>query len=167
MGMPATSAIWVGAENMQKALDTLKGHCAALGRDYDTIEKTALCTVHLAGDDTVDSVINRIKNLAAMGFTHAIFNMPDLNESTPLATFAREIIPAAAETQTDSRRSICRFRPCSLMRVSQRTNWRPVTTRCLHMSVRAGQMRSSYGSRKTNNCGFAPRSRTTSISACG
>ena len=88
---------WVGAENMQKALDTLKGHCASLGRDYDTIEKTALCTVHLAGDDTVDSVINRIKNLAAMGFTHAIFNMPDLYESTPLATFAREIIPAAAE----------------------------------------------------------------------
>jgi hypothetical protein len=31
-----------------------------------------------------------------MGFTHAIFNMPDVHQITPLETFAREIIPAAA-----------------------------------------------------------------------
>jgi F420-dependent oxidoreductase-like protein len=88
---------WVGAANMQKALDTLKEHCAALGRDYDTIEKTCLCTVHLSGDDTAASVIGRTKELAAMGFTHAIFNMPDVYEITPLETFAKEIIPAVAE----------------------------------------------------------------------
>jgi alkanesulfonate monooxygenase len=81
---------------MQKALDILKGHCEALGRDYDTIEKTALCTVHLSGDDTVDSAIRRIKELAGMGFTHAIFNMPDAHKITPLQTFAKEIIPAVA-----------------------------------------------------------------------
>jgi hypothetical protein len=28
-----------------------------------------------------------------MGFTHAIFNMPDVYEITPLETFAKEIIP--------------------------------------------------------------------------
>jgi hypothetical protein len=32
-----------------------------------------------------------------MGFTHAIFNMPDVYEITPLETFAEEIIPVAAE----------------------------------------------------------------------
>jgi hypothetical protein len=32
-----------------------------------------------------------------MGFTHAIFNMPDVYKITPLETFAKEIIPAAAE----------------------------------------------------------------------
>jgi F420-dependent oxidoreductase-like protein len=88
---------WVGTGNMQKALDTLKEHCAALGRDYDTIEKSSLGTVHLSGDDTVESVINRIKNLSKMGFTHTIFNMPDVYKITPLETFAKEIIPAAAE----------------------------------------------------------------------
>lgn len=88
---------WVGAENMQKAIDTLQEHCEALGRDYDTIEKTALCTVHLSGGDTVESVIRRIKELAGMGFTHAIFNMPDVYTITPLETFAKEIIPAVAE----------------------------------------------------------------------
>ena len=87
---------WVGTENMQKALDTLKGHCESLGRDYDTIEKTSLCTVHLFGDDTVESIIRRIKDLSAMGFTHAIFNMPDVYKMTPLETFAKEIIPAVA-----------------------------------------------------------------------
>ncbi len=51
---------WVGAENMQKALDDLKGHCDALGRDYAAVEKTSLGTVHLSGDDTVDGVIARI-----------------------------------------------------------------------------------------------------------
>jgi F420-dependent oxidoreductase-like protein len=88
---------WVGPENVQKALDTLKGHCEALGRDYDTVEKTSLGTVHLSGDDTVDSVIGRIKDLSEMGFTHAIVNMPDVYEITPLETFAEEIIPVAAE----------------------------------------------------------------------
>lgn len=88
---------WVGTQNMQKALDTLKTHCEALGRDYDTVEKSTLGTVHLSGKDAVDGVIRRIQDLSAMGFTHAIFNMPDVYEIEPLETFAREIIPAVAE----------------------------------------------------------------------
>jgi F420-dependent oxidoreductase-like protein len=81
---------------IQKALDTLKGHCESLGRDYDTIEKTSLGTVHLSGGDTVESVIRRIQDLSEMGFSHTIFNMPDVYEITPLETFAKEIIPAVA-----------------------------------------------------------------------
>ena len=83
-------------EGLQKVLATLKGHCEALGRDYDTIEKTSLGTVHLSGEDTVESVIRRLRNLADLGFSHAIFNMPDVYEITPLETFGKEIIPAAA-----------------------------------------------------------------------
>ena len=88
---------WVGKENMQKALDTLKAHCETLGRDYNSVEKTSLSTVHLSGGDTVESVISRIEELSAMGFTHAIFNMSDVHKITPLETFAQEIIPAVAE----------------------------------------------------------------------
>ena len=86
-----------GTENMQKALDTLKAHCDNLGRDYNTIERTSLGTAHLSGDDTVENIIKRIKNLSEMGFTHAIFNMPDVYKITPLETFAKEIIPAVTE----------------------------------------------------------------------
>lgn len=87
---------WVGKAAMQKALDDLKGHCDALGRDYDTIEKTSLCTVNLSGDDTADSIIRQIEGLAKMGFTHAIFNMPDLYKVSPVEIFAKTIIPATA-----------------------------------------------------------------------
>ena len=88
---------WVGTQNMQQALDNLKAHCETLGRDYDTVEKTTLGTAHLSGKDTVEGLISRIKRLSEMGFTHAIFNMPDVYEITPLETFATEIIPAVAE----------------------------------------------------------------------
>lgn len=88
---------WVGRKKMQQALDTLKEHCEALGRDYDSIEKTSLATVHLSGKDSVASITHRIKELSEMGFSHAIFNMPDVYKITPLETFAKEIIPAAAE----------------------------------------------------------------------
>ncbi|HRF46804.1 MAG TPA: TIGR03560 family F420-dependent LLM class oxidoreductase [Anaerolineales bacterium] len=87
---------WVGATHMQKALDDLKRHCDALGRDYTTIEKTSLCTVNLSGTDTPASVIDRVAALAKMGFSHAIFNMPDVSGLTALETFGREIIPAVA-----------------------------------------------------------------------
>ncbi len=89
---------FVGPDKMQSALDTLKEHCARLGRDYDTIEKTSLGTVHLAvGHDTLESVLERIRMLAAMGFTHAIFNMPNVYEIAPLEIFADEIMPIAVE----------------------------------------------------------------------
>ncbi|MEA5079367.1 MAG: TIGR03560 family F420-dependent LLM class oxidoreductase [Anaerolineaceae bacterium] len=86
-----------GLDKMQQALDTLKAHCDTLGRDYASIEKTSLGTVHLTGKDTVADVIARLKTLSAMGFTHAIFNMPDVYQITPLHTFAKEILPAAKE----------------------------------------------------------------------
>ncbi|MGD8815072.1 MAG: hypothetical protein PVI78_11430, partial [Anaerolineales bacterium] len=60
-------------------------------------EKTSLGTVHLSGDDTVDSVIKRINDLSTLGFTHTIFNMPDVYTITPLEIFAKEVIPAVVD----------------------------------------------------------------------
>jgi len=88
---------WVGKTNMGEALDTLKTHCQTLGRDYDSIEKTCLSTAHLSGKDTVESLIARLKEFSQMGFTHVIFNMPDVYEITPLETFAEKIIPAVSQ----------------------------------------------------------------------
>ena len=87
-----------GKEKLQESLNTLKGHCERLGRNYNDIEKTSLGTAHLtSGQDTVASIMDRLKVLSELGFTHAIFNMPNVYEITPLETFAKEIIPAAAE----------------------------------------------------------------------
>jgi F420-dependent oxidoreductase-like protein len=87
-----------GLDKLQASLDTLRGHCERLGRSYDDIEKTSLGTAHLTADnDSVDSIMARLKTLSEMGFTHAIFNMPNVYEITPLEIFGKEIIPAAAE----------------------------------------------------------------------
>lgn len=88
----------VGLDVVKDKLAILQQHCQAVGRPYDDIERTSLGTVHLApGEMTTDEVINTCRELAGAGIQHAIFNMPNVQEITPLETFAREIIPAVAD----------------------------------------------------------------------
>lgn len=87
----------MGDAALQQKLDALKAHCDKLGRDYNAIEKTALNSVHLApGQDSAASVIRECEQLAKLGFSHIIFNMPNTYEIKPLEIFAKEIIPAVA-----------------------------------------------------------------------
>jgi F420-dependent oxidoreductase-like protein len=87
-----------GKDRLQEILNTLRGHCERLGRNYDEIEKTALGTAYLTGGkDTPASILERLKGLSDLGFSHVIFNMPNVYEITPLEIFGKEIIPAAAE----------------------------------------------------------------------
>lgn len=86
-----------GTDVLQHKLDVLRGYCNDLGRDYDEIEKTTLGTVHIAdGEMSADDVIAECRQLADVGIQHAIFNMPNVDEITPLETFGTEIIPAVA-----------------------------------------------------------------------
>jgi len=88
----------VGLDSVRAKLDVLKRHCDALGREYARIEKTALDSVHLAPDKlSARDVIERCRELAAAGIQQVIFNMPNVQDITPLETFGREIIPAVAE----------------------------------------------------------------------
>jgi F420-dependent oxidoreductase-like protein len=48
-------------------LDVLRGHCEAVGRDYDEIEKTAMIAVN--PDSTPDAVASHVDELGAAGFT--------------------------------------------------------------------------------------------------
>ena len=85
-------------ETVRAKLKILEEHCAALGRDYGSIEKTTLGTVEVAaGKSNAGDVIAQCKALAAIGVQHAIFNMPNVHEIEPLEAFGREIIPAVAE----------------------------------------------------------------------
>jgi len=85
------------AEMVRPKLDILKRHCDTVGRDYSEIEVTTLGTAHLAsGQMTPSDVIAYCKALADIGVHHALFNMPNVQDITPLETFAKEIIPAVA-----------------------------------------------------------------------
>lgn len=87
----------MGADVVRHKLDVLRRHCDDVGRDYDEIEKTTLDTVHLApGEMSAADVIERCETLAELGIEHAIVNMPNVHEITPLETFGKEIIPAVA-----------------------------------------------------------------------
>ena len=82
---------------MSPKLDVLKHHCDAQGRDYATIEKTTIGTAHLApGQMTAKDLIAHCKALSAIGVDHAIFNMPNVQDITPLETFGRDVIPEVA-----------------------------------------------------------------------
>jgi len=75
----------------------LRRHCDAVGRDYASIEKTILATVHLApGKQAVKDVIEMCRGLARIGVTHAIFNLPNAHDIEPIRACGREIIPAVA-----------------------------------------------------------------------
>jgi len=84
-------------EVIRHKFDILKGHCEALGRDYGSIEKTILGTVHLApGEMSAKDVIAQCREFARLGVDQAIFNMPNVHDITPLEIFGREIIPEVA-----------------------------------------------------------------------
>lgn len=87
-----------GYDVLAHKLDVLRGHCADIGRPFEEIELTTLGTVHLRRDElSPDEVIELCRRLAELGFHHAIFNMPNVHEITPLEIFGRKIIPQAAE----------------------------------------------------------------------
>lgn len=84
-------------EVLPRKFDALRRHCDELGRDFETIERTTLGTVHLApGGQTADEVRDHLIKLAKLGVQHAIVNMTDPYALTPLEIFAREIIPEVA-----------------------------------------------------------------------
>jgi F420-dependent oxidoreductase-like protein len=86
-----------GGAVLEHKLEVLRRHCDEVDRSFDDIEKTTLGTIHLAeGYLTAGDVIEQCRSLAALGITHAIFNMPNVHEIWPLETFGREIIPAVA-----------------------------------------------------------------------
>lgn len=88
----------VGMDTLRHKLEVLKGHCRDVGRSYEEVEKTTLGTVHVAdGAMSAADVIETCRELADIGIQHAIFNMPNVHDITPLEVFGEEIIPAVAE----------------------------------------------------------------------
>jgi F420-dependent oxidoreductase-like protein len=87
-----------GIDWMRAKLDILKRHCDTVGRDYAEIEKTSLGEVHLMpGKQSAADVIAHCHDLASLGIQHAIFNMPNVADITPLEILNHEIIPAVAD----------------------------------------------------------------------
>jgi alkanesulfonate monooxygenase len=87
----------IGAEEMRRKLDVLRHHCEAIGRDYDDIERTAVCKVTLGSNGAeVAEFLNLCATYAASGIQQLIVYLPNVHELTPLEVFGRDIIPTVA-----------------------------------------------------------------------
>ncbi len=78
-------------------LDVLRGHCEALGRDYDAIEKTVMGPVDPGPDgENVDATLEHLRELAGLGITHVQFGIADGSSTDVLELIGERIIPEAA-----------------------------------------------------------------------
>jgi hypothetical protein len=74
-------------------LDVLRGHCDAVGRDYDDIEKTAMIAVD--PDSTPASVATQVEALAGVGFTATYvyaLRMPEPERVVDVIAGAAELV---------------------------------------------------------------------------
>ncbi len=86
----------MGKVELIRKLDILKHHCDDLGRDYGTIERTALGRLDLNKISAADYV-KACRAVAEAGIEHLIITLTGVEMLKPLEVLEREIIPALAE----------------------------------------------------------------------
>jgi F420-dependent oxidoreductase-like protein len=84
--------LFLGAETQRK-LDVLRAHCESVGRDYDTIEKTATTSLSLDADGGTEGLMGRLRTLHKLGFTAVHGSVADVASLTPLDVIGRDVIP--------------------------------------------------------------------------
>jgi len=89
------------AAELRRKLDILREHCAAVGRPYQEIEKTALIALKVTrdgadGTTTPSAAIEQLGALAELGFDHAILSLQgQTNEPGIFDLLATDVIPQA------------------------------------------------------------------------
>ena len=76
-------------------LDVLRQHCEAVGRDYDTIFKTAYYPFDTAKSAT--QIVDELGALAALGFDAALGAVSNVWDVTPVEFIGSEVIPVVAD----------------------------------------------------------------------
>jgi F420-dependent oxidoreductase-like protein len=84
--------------DLEHKLDVLRGHCEAVGRDYDEIQKTVIGRLDPGPDGAnVDALIGELRRLAGLGFTHFHGSVPGVASITPLELLGKRVIPVVAD----------------------------------------------------------------------
>ncbi len=88
---------FLGDEGIAHKLSILRGHCEAIGRDYDEIERTLLVNMPSLGGDPA-ALVQACRGWAKLGIQHAILSdVPNVHDVSQLERIGREVIPAVAE----------------------------------------------------------------------
>ena len=91
----ATNLIVAGPDEAKHKLEVLKQHCDDLGRDYDSIEKTA--QARLQPGFTADEILATASALAAVGIEHVHFGVLGPDPAASIARFGDEVASRLAE----------------------------------------------------------------------
>jgi alkanesulfonate monooxygenase len=87
-----------GFDDVERKLDVLRGHCEAVGRDYDEIEKTVMLPLDIGErGEKVDALRSAMERFAKLGVHEMHGVVPRVWELTPLEIIGRELVPAAKE----------------------------------------------------------------------
>jgi F420-dependent oxidoreductase-like protein len=84
--------VFGGPEQIHHKYEVLREHCAALGRDYDEIERSNLQTINLRRDSP-SQIVDRFGELSDAGAQHVIFSVYDAHDPVHLEAIGREIVP--------------------------------------------------------------------------
>ncbi len=91
--------LFAGAD-LPRKLDVLREHCAAVGRDYDEIEKTVLMPFDIgANGERADALLEQLRSLADLGIAHAHGKIANVASIRPLQLFGERVVPVAATLQ--------------------------------------------------------------------
>ncbi|MEV4822321.1 LLM class F420-dependent oxidoreductase [Micromonospora sp. NPDC049275] len=90
----ACNLFGTGAEGIAHKLDVLRGHCAAEGRDYDSIEKTVLASKPPLED--LDEFLAEVSAYAALGVTEVQVT-PDRHPVEFAQRLGDEVLPRLAD----------------------------------------------------------------------
>jgi len=86
--------VFAGRDEARK-LDVLRQHCEAVGRDYDTIYKTAYYAFNTSLG--AQRIIDDLATLAGLGFDAAIGGVVNVWDVSPVEFIGSEIIPVVAD----------------------------------------------------------------------
>ena len=86
--------LFAGRDEARK-LGLLREHCEAVGRDYDTIFKTAYYVFDTSRGP--QRIVDELGALAGLGFQAAIGGVRDVWDVAPLEVIGAEVIPAVAD----------------------------------------------------------------------
>ncbi len=91
-----------GAESeLRRKLDILRGHCEAVGRPYEAIQKTALYQLNVTRDGrdgsvTPQAAVAQLTAMADLGFDEIILSMPNVIEPGLFDLLGSDVVPQVA-----------------------------------------------------------------------
>jgi alkanesulfonate monooxygenase len=83
---------------LKHKLEVLREHCAAVGRDYDEVEKTVMTSLDPGPrGENVGPLLEQLRGLAELGVSHVQGGVPRVSAIAPLEILAERVIPAIAD----------------------------------------------------------------------